>query len=78
MKVRANIHVLGMTPGQVREVDGRSRRIRSLIAAGWVEPAEAESEVTARVEATVPSVAAGIAADLAAQGEPPPGSGSGD
>ena len=75
MKVQAKIHVLGMVPGAVREVDGRQRRIRSLLAAGWLEQVDDAAEVAApaaRQELNVESV------PWTDEGDPPPGSGSGD
>lgn len=73
MIVRAKVHVLGMTPGQERDVDGRARRIRSLIAAGWLEPV-----APAQPEAATPPVVHPEPPEAHASGEPDPGSGSGE
>lgn len=70
MKVKARVHVLGMVPGDEREVDGRKRSIRSLLGAGWLEPVEdVEPE---------PVVAEPVRQVDEGEGEPLPGSGSGE
>jgi len=71
VKVKARVHVLGMVPGDEREVDGRKRSIRSLLGAGWLEPVE-DVEPEPVVAEPVRQVAG------SGEGEPQPGSGSGE